>query len=144
MLRNIIAGIVGLIAAVALVALIESLGHIVYPPPADLDFSDPDVMRPYILTLPIGALLFVLLAWFIATFVGTMIACMIGNAKPMIYAIVIGGLMLVATITNLIMIPHPLWFAVIAVIGIIASAWLALQLVPRKPVPTLPPTDSQT
>lgn len=138
MLRNIIAGIVGLIVAVALVALIESLGHVVYPPPANLDFSDPDVMRPYISTLPIGALLFVLFAWFIAAFVGTMIACMIGNAKPLIYAVVVGGLMLVATVTNLIMIPHPLWFSITAVFGIVGSAWLALQLVPNKVTATRP------
>lgn len=132
MIRNIIAGIAGLVIAMALIALIESLGHMAYPPPENLDFSDPDVMLPYIATLPIGALLFVMFAWFIGTFAGTLIACHIGNAKPVIYAVVIGGLILAATVANLIVIPHPLWFSIISLIGIAASAWGAMLLAPGK------------
>jgi len=132
MIRNIIAGIVGLVIAMALIALIENVGHMVYPPPDNLDFSDPDVMLPYIATLPIGALLFVMFAWFIGTFLGTLIACNIGNAKPVIYAVVVGGVIVAATIANLIVIPHPLWFSIISIIGIAASAWGAMLLAPGK------------
>ena len=128
MVKNIVAGFAGIIVAGLLVWLVEMLGHTVYPPPTDINFADADAMRAYIDTLPIGALLFVAAAWFIGTLGGTFLACKLGDAKPMIYAIVVGGLMLVATVANLIMIPHPLWFSILGVIGILVAAWLGMTL----------------
>jgi len=124
--KNIAAGIAGVIIAVALVWLVETIGHAVYPPPANLDFADPDAMRAYMATIPLGALLFVAAAWFIGTLGGTFAACKIGSAKPFTFAIVVGGLMLIATAANLIMIPHPIWFSILGVAGIFIAAWLGM------------------
>jgi hypothetical protein len=85
-------------------------------------------MRTYLTTLPFAAFLFVGGAWFVGTLGGTFVACKIGNAKPITYAIVVGGLMLIATAANLIMIPHPLWFSILGVVGIIVAAWLGMTL----------------
>jgi hypothetical protein len=126
--KNIAAGVAGVILAVALVWLVETVGHSVYPPPTDLNFADRDVMRTYLTTLPFAAFLFVGGAWFVGTLAGTFVACKIGNAKPITYAIVVGGLMLIATAANLIMIPHPLWFSILGVVGIIVAAWLGMTL----------------
>jgi hypothetical protein len=128
MWKNIGAGIVGIIIAGLLVWLVEMLGHTVYPPPTDLNFADPDAMRAYIDMLPLGALLFVAAAWFIGTLGGTFAACKIGDAKPLVFAGVVGGLMLIATAANLIMIPHPLWFSILGIVGIIVAAWLGMTL----------------
>jgi len=126
--KNIAAGIAGVVIAGALVWLVEMIGHSVYPPPADLDFGNPDSMRAYMATIPIGALLFVAGAWFIATLVGTLAACKIGSAKPLTFAVVVGGLMLIATAMNLVMIPHPIWFSILGVAGIVIAAWLGMTL----------------
>ena len=126
--KNIGAGIAGVVIAGLLVWLVEMLGHTVYPPPTDLNFADPDAMRTYIDALPVGALLFVAAAWFIGTLGGTAAACKIGDAKPMIFAIVVGGLMLLGTMFNLVTIPHPLWFSILGVVGIIVAAWLGMTL----------------
>ena len=126
--KNIAAGLAGVVIAVALVWLIEMIGHSVYPPPPDLNFADPDAMRAYTSTLPIGAFLFVGGAWFVATLCGTFAACKIGSAKPIIFAGIVGGLMLVATASNLILIPHPLWFSILGIVGIIVAAWLGMTL----------------
>lgn len=126
--KNIAAGVAGVIIAMALVWLIEAIGHSVYPAPPDLNFSDRDVMRAYLTTLPFAAFLFVGGAWFLGTLGGTIVACKTGDAKPITYAIVIGGLMLIATAANLIMIPHPLWFSILGVIGILVAAWLGMTL----------------
>jgi len=125
-IRNPAAVIAGLVIAFALIWLIETVGHTVYPPPADLDFSDPDAVRPYIATLPIWALLFPMFAWFIGTFVGSLVACLIGTARPIVFAGIVGVLVLAGTIANFIVIPHPLWFSILSVIGIVVSAWLAV------------------
>jgi uncharacterized protein YacL len=58
---------------------------------------------------------------------GTFAACKIGTAKPIVFAGVVGGLMLIATVANLIMIPHPLWFSILGVVGVIVAAWLGMK-----------------
>ena len=126
--KNIAAGIAGVVIAVALVWLIEMVGHSVYPPPPNLNFADADAMRAYTSTLPIGAFLFVGGAWFAGTLCGTFAACKIGTAKPIVFAGVVGGLMLIATASNLVLIPHPLWFSILGIVGIIVAAWLGMTL----------------
>ena len=128
MIRNIGAAIAGLFTGFVLIYLIEMLGHAIYPPPANLDFSNPDAIRPYIATLPIVALLFPMFAWFAGTFAGSIVASIIGDAKPWIYPALVGGLIFSATVANLIAIPHPMWFSIISLIGIIASAWLSTRV----------------
>ena len=87
--------------------------------------SDSDAISAYIATLPLPALLFPLFAYFIGTFVGAYFAILIGQLKPIVFAGLVGLLVLTGTIANLIWIPHPLWFSIFAVIGIVASGWLA-------------------
>ena len=128
MVRNAAAAVTGLVIAFVLIMLIEKLGHFIYPPPADLDFSDPEAVRPYIATLPFLALLFPMIAWVVATFAGTLVASKIGTANPRLFGAVVGGLVLAGTIANLVMIPHPVWFSVLSLIGIVASAWFAVRV----------------
>ncbi len=128
MIRSIGALIAGIVTAFASIYLIEMLGHMIYPPPADLDFSDPEAIRPYIATLPIIALLFPMFGWFVGTFAGSLVADFCGDAKPYVFTGIVGGLVLAATIANLIVIPHPLWFSITSLLGIIASAWLATRV----------------
>ena len=137
MVRNVAAALAGIVTAFVMIMLIEKLGHFIYPPPADLDFSDPDVMRPYIATLPFLALLFPMIAWVVATFAGTVLACKIGTANPLAFAAVVGGLVLAGTITNLIMIKHPLWFSLVSLVAVAASAWIAARVSsgPGNPAP---------
>ena len=59
MIRNVGAGVLGLMMGLMLVWLIQQIGHTVYPPPVDVDFGDPEAVRAYIAALPIGAILFV-------------------------------------------------------------------------------------
>ena len=126
--RNIGAGIAGVVVAGLLVWIVETIGHAVFPPPPDLDFANADAMRAYIANLPLGALLFVAAAWFIGALGGTLTACKLGTGRRYIYALVVGGLILLATAINLIMIPHPMWFSALGIAGIIAGAWLGLKL----------------
>jgi hypothetical protein len=126
--KNIAAGVAGVLIAFGLAWLVEMIGHSVYPPPADIDFSDADAMRTYVAGLPLGALLFVAGAWSIGAFAGTIAACRIGTANPKIFAMVVGGMVLVATAFNLAIIPHPLWFSIAGIVGIIVAAWLGMTL----------------
>jgi hypothetical protein len=126
--RNIGAGILGVVVAVALVWVIEMLGHSIYPPPPGLDFSDRAAMKSYVDSLPIGALLSVAIAWFAGSLGGTFAACRLGAAKSIVFAPIIGGLMFVGAAINFATIPHPLWFLIIGIAGIILGAWLGMFL----------------
>ena len=133
MIRNILAGVIGVVVAVAIVALNEKLGHMAFPPREGIDFSDPDVLRPYLASLPAWALLQVMAGWVIGVFAGIMVATTISLASPAMYTLVIGGLIFAATVANLIIIPHPMWFNVTGLAAIALSAWFAKTIADKNP-----------
>ena len=125
MLRDILAGIAGIVVAVAIVFLSEKLSHTMYPMPVSIDPTDTEELRAYIAAMPLGAFLMLMGGWSVATFVGAVVADRIGTAKAWIFPTVIGGFMFAATTANLIVIPHPHWFTAVSLIAILASSWLA-------------------
>jgi hypothetical protein len=130
MFRSVGAIAAGIVVAYVTVVLINMLNHELFPPPVGLDFSDPDAIRPYLATLPIGAFLLILASSVVAAFVGTLLACYIGKGNPLLYGGVVGGFILAATIANFILIPHPLWLVIATLAGIVLSTLLAMKLAP--------------
>ena len=126
--KNIGAGIAGVIVAVALVWVVELIGHSIYPTPADLDHGNSDVMRAYIDTLPLGAMLAVAIAWFVGSLGGCFVACRLGSARPLIYALIVGGMMFAGAVFNLLIIPHPSWFSALGIVGIFVGTWSGMTL----------------
>ena len=51
-MKSVLALIAGLVVMVVSIALIQALGHSIYPAPADLDTSSADAMATYVATLP--------------------------------------------------------------------------------------------
>jgi len=125
MLRDLLAGVIGIAVAIAIVLLAEELNHVIYPPPAGLDLDDPESMRMAVAQLPLGAFLMLIGGWVLATFVGAVLAGRIGTAKAWIYPAIVGIVMLAGTASILILIPHPLWFSIASPLAILASVWLA-------------------
>ena len=121
MIRKILAVIAGVVVAILTIFMIERLGHAVYPPPTGIDFSDPEAMSAYTDNASAMELLFPALAWVVATFLGGSLATAIARGAPMVNAAIIGGLILFGTVMNLVMIPHPLWFSIVAIVAIIAA-----------------------
>jgi MFS family permease len=132
MIRNILAVAAGALVAFCLIYLLESAGHLVHPLPAGVDPNNPDQLREHIKTLPAGAFALVLAAWLLATLVGGWVAARIGRNRNL--ALVVGALVLAGAVANMAMLPHPLWFVVVAVAGIVAASLLARCLV-RTPTP---------
>lgn len=128
MQRKILALVLGTVAAVVVGIAVTSLGHTVYPVPTDIDFKDAAAMQAYMSGLPIGALLFVLAAWPLATLGGGLLACAIARKRPLIHSAIIGGLVLLGTVINLRSIPHPTWFSVTSIVAIIATIFITARL----------------
>ena len=125
MLRDIFAGIAGVVIAVLIVFLAYELLHMMYPMPAGLDPDDTGDLRAFYATLPIAAFLLIMGGWVVATFVGSVVADRIGTAKVWIYPTVVGGFVFTATTAYLIAIPHPHWFTAVSLTAILVSTWLA-------------------
>ena len=132
MLRDILAGIAGVLIAVAIVFLADELSHMLYPFPAGIDPADSGALRDYIAALPPAAYFLVMGGWVLGTFVGSVAADRMGTAKPWIYPSVTGILMFAATAATLIAIPHPLWFSIVSLLAILASAWGAWLVASRS------------
>ena len=131
-MRKFLGGIVGFVAAFSVIALVQSVGHMIYPTPDDLDPSDAEAFAEYIAALPFGAFLPVLASYLLGTAAGVFAGAWIAGGSGMGFAIAIGGLVLVLTIVNLFMIPHPIWFSAVAVIGIPAAAYVAGRFAPTR------------
>jgi hypothetical protein len=131
-IRNALAVVVGLATGVLLIMGVQKIGHTIYPPPAGLDFNDAEAARTYISQLPLPALLFPIVSYFLGTLFGGFVACTVGTARPGALAGIIGLILLAFTIANLILIPHPLWFSLLAIGVVLAGTWLAIQVAPIR------------
>ncbi len=141
MIRNVAAAIAGLVIAFALVQAIEVLGHAVYPPPNDIGLGDSEQLRTFVSSLPVGGVLFIGAAWAVGALFGTLAGALIAkaDARPVVYAVVVGGLVLAGAVAMLIMIPHPWWFTIFAPLAIVVSAYLGMQIAVliRRPGPDI-------
>ena len=131
MMRKLLAAVVGLAVALLTIHLLETLGHLVYPPPTEFEFGEPDEVREFIASLPVGSILFVGAAWAAGTFLGTLAGALVSASRPLPYAIVVGGMVLAGAATMLVLIPHPWWFTISAPLAIIVAAFVATLVAPR-------------
>jgi hypothetical protein len=110
MIRRAAAVVAALAVAMLIITLAEGLSGRFYPPPANLDLSNADVMREYVASLPIAALLIVLTGYGVAALVGGWLATRLANAAILRPAIMVAAVLLGGSIMNLRAIPHPAWF----------------------------------
>ncbi|HAA56951.1 MAG TPA: hypothetical protein DCE42_19450 [Myxococcales bacterium] len=131
MWRRILAGVLGVVMAFSTVAVIEAISHFIYPPPAKLDLNDMKQLQAFIKTLPVGAFVFVMVSWWLAILFGSVLAAVIAKENVKRYAWIVGGFVLVASVMNVAMIPHPTWFLVVSMVGIVASTLLSVRFLAR-------------
>ncbi len=111
MLRNILALVLGLAAGMAVnMGIIMLNSSLLFPMPAGTSMADPEQMNAYVASLPILALLVVMVAHLGQAFVGGFVAARLAASKPMLLAMIIGALSLLGGIMNAMSIHTPTWF----------------------------------
>jgi len=120
-LRNICAVLVGLIAGMAFNMALVMLDSLLYPMPEGLEFDDAEGMAIYIESLPLIALLIIMLAHVGQAFVGGLVAASISRTSPMLVAMIVGSLSLLGGIFNMMNMPLPAWMWVEAPLYLIAA-----------------------
>lgn len=134
MLRTILAVIAGVIAGGVATALFEALGHWLYPLPEGLvlDPSDPEGFRANLAAVPDINRLAVVLAWGGGAFVAGFVTAAVATARHIPLALITGGGLLFAGVTNLILVPSPFWMWVFGVAIFLPAAWAGAKLAPKR------------
>jgi hypothetical protein len=128
-LRSILAVVTGIVAGSVVIFLIQLFSP--YQPPEQLDLNDKSALAGWIRSLPMSALLIVLLSYFLGACTGGFFTNLIAGSTRFRPALVTGFGLFVAGIANLIAIPHPLWFAVVSSLLYFIGAWLGGRVADR-------------
>lgn len=126
--RGVGATVAGVLVAGPTIAGVEWLGHRLYPPPAGLQANDLEALAAHVAAMPIGALLFVLLAWLLGVFIGGLVAASLAGRRHRLYAGVVVAVILLGAIANFAMIAHPAWFMALSVLALPLAGFAAASL----------------
>lgn len=128
-MKNVLATLLGLITASVTVYILETLiGHNLFPLPQGADPMDINWIKNNMDLIPLGSKLFIVIAHFAGIIAGMFVAAKISN-KSMIPSYIVGGIMLAATLFNIVMLPKELWFSLsdglLAIIAFVLGKSLA-------------------
>jgi hypothetical protein len=128
--RKILGAVLGLCAAVTVILIVQSLGEKIWPIPPGVNFRDPVQAAAFVRGLPAGALLWVALSYFAGTLAGGYMALKVARDVWTTWpAVAVEGVLLAFGVVNLMGLPHPGWFWVVALgsfpLGAFTAIWLA-------------------
>ena len=115
----------GIVVAFLCILGIELVGHMIFPPPADFDINNREQMERLMEQAPAGALLLLLVAWFIGALLGALTADRIARRGLAGWAIAL--LVIAGGVWTMLLIPHPAWIWALGIALPLAAAWLAQQ-----------------
>jgi hypothetical protein len=127
-IRSALALLAGVVAAVIVVILMDSVVARIYPLPAGTDLGNPESLRQAIGSLPSRAFVLLAVGWALAAAVGSYIAARLAAYARPTHGMIVALFVLVATISNLARIPHPMWMWAAAIILIPLAGWAATKL----------------
>lgn len=125
-LRVVLGIVIGIAAGIGVVMLGDTLNHRFFPPPPEVQVTNPEAIRDYMQTAPVLSLLGLPVTWTLAALVAAFAAAKIGAKRWAGW--IAGAVIFAATSLNLVLIPHPLWMTVAAIVLVPAAAWFGAQL----------------
>ncbi len=129
-LRNILSVIAGIaIGSVVNMGIIQISGSII-PPPEGADNTTMEGLKASMHLFQPKHFLFPFLAHALGTFAGAILATLIAASHKMKFALAIGAFFLIGGISTVLMLPSPLWFTLVDLLGAyLPMAWLGFKLV---------------
>jgi hypothetical protein len=127
--RSIGAVVIGVIAGLVAVVVGDAIAVAIHPLPPGVDRNDREALKAIAASLPTRAFIAVFLGWVAAAFVGPLAGAKVAAQRQMMHAMIVGGMLLAATVGNLASIPHPSWMWVGALVVFPLGAFLAGRLV---------------
>jgi hypothetical protein len=124
--RIVLGIVVGIAIGVGIVMAGDWINHRLWPPPPDVQITNPEAIRDYMATAPVTSLLGLPATWTFAAFAGAFAGAKI--AERVWVGWISGGLLFAATCLNLAMIPHPLWMLIASVVLVPLAVWFGAKL----------------
>lgn len=131
MRHPVVAALLSLVIGFILVSGIEAIGHFMFPPPIKFDLQ---YMQDYMNQVPLESMLMVLLAHFLGGAVAVFTCIKLSNKKLPAYIIAV--IFFSATVFNLFIIPHPVWFTIADVTVTILGMVMIFKFIKLKEEPT--------
>ena len=128
LLRAIGAIVAAMVVGFALIVAVEMFSNVVHPFPADFRGTQEE-MCAHVERYPAWVLAVAAVAWAATALASTWVAGRLGNR---LCALVVGLLLVAALVTNLSMLPYPIWFKVGCLVAIPAGCFLGDSLSRRR------------
>jgi len=127
--RSLLAVVAGLFAGMSVnMGLVMLNAHVLFPMPPGTDMQNPEAFQAYVSSLPTVAFFVVMLAHLGQSFVGAWVAARLASSRPMLLALIVGGLSLAGGVLNMMTIQGPTWMYVELPLYLVV-AWLAGRMV---------------
>lgn len=135
-IRNIVVFILALvIGSMVNMSLIMVSGHII-PPPNGADVTTMEGLQASLHLFEPKHFIFPFLAHALGTFVGAAFVTLLAASHKMKFALAIGCTFLLGGVINVFMLPAPLWFCVLDLVGAyLPMVWLGTVLVKKFQTP---------
>ncbi|MRX27733.1 hypothetical protein [Kangiella sp. HZ709] len=130
--KKILAVIIGLIIGGLVIMGIEAINMLRFPWPEGMSMDDKEGFVSYMQSLPMSALITVLMAHIVGAIVAGFTSTKIAAVNNINLGLICGVILLIGAAINLFMIPHPIWFMVINVLTILPAALLGAKLAIKK------------
>ena len=132
-IKNILAVLAGVVVGSAVNMGIIMISGSIIPPPDGADVTTTEGLKAAIHLFQPRHFIFPFLAHAIGTFIGAFLAAIISANRKMLFAFIIGGFFLAGGIVNIFMLPSPIWFTIVDLVGAyIPMAYIAGKLVRKK------------
>jgi hypothetical protein len=123
----------GIIAGFVIVRLFDHFSHQYYDQDIMNSLPNPQEVEPevymnalseMIAKLPFISLFLVMAGWLVGGFVGGSVAAKFTEGNWKRNALTVGFILFLATLANLLMIPHPRWMSIFGLMGILPLAYI--------------------
>jgi hypothetical protein len=128
MTRKILSILAGVVTGWLIIFIGDAATHVLFPPAEGTDFTNQEEFRAFVESIPAKVFILMLSFWLLAAFIGGFVSAKINKAGWKRFSIITGSVLLAATILNLLMISHPLWMVIIAVLLIVPAAYFGGKL----------------
>lgn len=117
MIKNILAVIAGLVLGSAVNMGLITISSSIIPPPDGADVTTMEGLKASLHLFEPRHFIFPFLAHALGTLAGAIVASWIATKHKMRYAMGIGIFFLVGGISNIVMLPSPLWYSIVDLAG---------------------------
>jgi hypothetical protein len=129
--RNVFAVMLGAMVAFGLVSVSDAMAGTLFALPTGLDPANPATkvaLEAAIAKAPLNAMLAMVAGYFLAAFGGGFIARKIASAKTIRPSLMVGLLVLAATLLNFAMLKHPTMMVVLGALAPMPGAWMGARV----------------